>query len=183
MKPSLKLLLRLKMFLKNLQQLIFCLFWASVWSYCLKLSVKNLLIGQLTVKKRIKFVQFDLECKTMLTIKIFCTLSFLIHIFFIGMEKIFPKETFLRFEERKLKDIDFPVNFKICVNPGFNHSELKYFFITKWYCTDFDFFSEVGYKNIWHYFIGRSFYNASVYGWGGHFDNYSTVSSPAGRII
>ena len=42
--------------------------------------------------------------------------------------------------------------FKICATPALNTTVLQ----------------TAGYRNIWDYFVGRSRYNKSIYGWGGH---------------
>ena len=47
---------------------------------------------------------------------------------------------------------------KICVIPGFNQTALH----------------EVGYQATWEYFICRSKFNGSVFGWAGH-DNDSRI--------
>lgn len=54
--------------------------------------------------------------------------------------------------EKQLKNLQFPIMFKICMKPGFNTTALK----------------EEGYAGISEYFLGRSRFNSSVYGWAGH---------------
>ena len=83
---------------------------------------------------------------------IIATIFLIIHLFYIGLDDFYPRETFSRFEKRKLEEIEFPVIFKICIYPGINNTALK----------------EVGYSEIWDYFTGKSDHNKSFYGWAGH---------------
>ena len=85
-------------------------------------------------------------------IKLTGFICYLVHMYFILHNQLYPEETFTRMEERHLDDIKFPVIFKICVTPAFNTSVLR----------------AAGYKNIWGYFLGSSRYNSNVFGWGGH---------------
>ena len=102
-------------------------------------------------------------------IEISCFLLFLIHISIIGYYQLYPTETSTRLSERKLDDLDFPVLFKICLNPAFNENYIK----------------EVGYYSLWSYFIGKGRWRNSnggaVYGWAGHWENGSTISSIQGE--
>merc|ERR1711994_458129 len=70
-----------------------------------------------------------------------------------------------KLSERKLDDLDFPVLIKICLNPAFNEDKIK----------------EVGYYSLWSYFTGkgrwRNSNGSAVYGWAGHWENGSTISS------
>ena len=64
-------------------------------------------------------------------------------------------------EERDLNDMDVPITVKVCVSPGFNNIALQ----------------EVGYSDTWDYFLGRSNYNDSLYGWAGHRDTLEAFGS------
>ena len=98
-----------------------------------------------------------------------CFLLFLIHISIIGYYQLYPTETSTKLSERKLDDLDFPVLFKICLNPAFNEDKIK----------------EVGYYSLWSYFTGkgrwRNSNGSAVYGWAGHWENGSTISSVKGE--
>jgi hypothetical protein len=63
-----------------------------------------------------------------------------------------PSVTNTVVEEKELKNMDFPLTFKICITPGFNDSALQ----------------EAGYKNANTFFNGQSMYNHSSHGWAGH---------------
>ena len=73
-------------------------------------------------------------------IKLTGFICYLVHMYFILHNQLYPEETFTRMEERHLDDIKFPVIFKICVTPALNTSVL----------------SAAGYRNIWGYFLGQS---------------------------
>ena len=87
-----------------------------------------------------------------LIIKLVGFICYLVHMYFIFYNQVYPSETFTRMVEKRLDDIEFPVIFKLCVTPALNVTELK----------------SAGYRNIWRYFLGQSAYNTSLYGWGGH---------------
>ena len=96
-----------------------------------------------------------------------CFLTFTAQMIVLAMNQISPSTTISHLEERNLDSIDFPVLFKICIKPAFNNSELY----------------KAGYKNIWHYFLGQSRYNESVFGWGGHTDNGSIIGTAGGKGV
>ena len=75
----------------------------------------------------------------------------------------FFKPTITRTWEEKvpLRDMDFPLDPKICVIPGFNQAALY----------------DVGYEDTWQYFRGQSRFNESVYGWAGHTKDSGIVGS------
>ena len=94
-----------------------------------------------------------------------CT-AFIVHAIFIAYDLIVPKDTVLRFEERSLDDIEFPIIFKICITPAFNITEIQ----------------DAGYEIVWDYFTGTSRYSRNrIYGWSGHTENGSIVSNAKGK--
>ena len=95
-----------------------------------------------------------------------CFIAFTLQIVIIANNQINPSQTISHLEERSLDSIEFPVLFKICIKPAFNIAELH----------------RVGYDSIWAYFTGQSSYNKSVYGWGGHHKNGSSIASVAGLV-
>ena len=92
------------------------------------------------------------SAKFKILLKLVGSLSFLLHVGFIGFNQLNPSETFTKYQETPLDQIDFPIIFKICLKPSLNLTLLH----------------SLGYKNIKMYFLGRSKHNASIYGWGGH---------------
>ena len=78
---------------------------------------------------------------------------------FLAKEKISPTRTLPQTRYVKLSDLLFPVVFKVCTKPAF----------------DTDFLSSAGYRNVYEYFLGRSKFNSTIFGWAGH--------TPAGEIV
>ena len=64
-----------------------------------------------------------------------------------------PTLTNTQVETKALQGQNFPLIFKICPLPAFRDTAI---------------FREVGYKTTHKYFLGRSMYNESNYGWAGH---------------
>ena len=75
--------------------------------------------------------------------------------------QINPDATVPKTTRKGLGEIDFPVVFKICMNPSFNDTELH----------------SVGYDNMYFYFMGKSRFNSSNYGWSGHTEDGGVVSN------
>ena len=92
------------------------------------------------------------------------TLCLVVHVFLIGMTQLNPTETHTTLETNTLDQMDLPVLFKICISPPANLTLLK----------------SVGYKNLMSYILGRSAYNASIYGWAGHTPEGSPLYRDAG---
>ena len=84
--------------------------------------------------------------------------------------KSFLKPTLLNtsVEEIDLQDIDFPIEIKICAQPGFNQTVLKKMGYGK--AGDYE-------EGIWNYFLGRSQFNSSIIGWAGHTKDFGVKGS------
>ena len=90
-----------------------------------------------------------------LLVHLICGLALLIQLKSVFIDYMEPTVFNVVVEERDLHDMDFPLVFKICVKPGFNNTALE----------------EAGYYTTFgplDYFIGRSKYNRSNFGWAGH---------------
>ena len=77
---------------------------------------------------------------TWLGLRASCLLDFLIQMSLSFYGQIRPDETVPKTTRKALEDIEFPVVFKICMNPSFNDTELQ----------------SVGYDNPYFYFLGKS---------------------------
>ena len=86
--------------------------------------------------------------------------AFLIQLYQITHDTIYPTITTTNIYEDSL--VDIPFIFKICPNPAFNASVLH----------------SLGYNSSTYYFIGRSAFNFSVYGWAGHNKNNTILTKP-----
>jgi hypothetical protein len=82
-----------------------------------------------------------------------CSVAFAVQLWnVLSSGYISPTLTNTVVEQRDLHHMDFPLVFKICIKPGFNVTAVR----------------EMGYKTIYYYFTGTSWYNDSVVGWAGH---------------
>ena len=81
-----------------------------------------------------------------------CFIAFTIQLVSVADKLLNPYETYTNIEQRKLREISFPIIFKICIKPGLDEAELN----------------KSGYDGITNYFRGRSKYNSSLIGWAGH---------------
>ena len=95
-------------------------------------------------------------------IDIACILAALIQLGFILEGFIRPTLLNTSVKEIDLQEIDFPIEIKICAQPGFDETALK----------------EMGYKQgIWNYFRGISQFNRSIIGWAGHTADFEVKGS------
>ena len=95
-------------------------------------------------------------------IDIACILAALIQLGFILEGFIRPTLLNTSVKEIDLQEIDFPIEIKICAQPGFNESLLK----------------DLGYdQGIWSYFLGKSRFNRSIIGWAGHTADFGVKGS------
>ena len=90
-----------------------------------------------------------------------------VHLCYLGYYVLYPEYPTIAVYEKDLKDIDFPLSFRLCVNEPRNGLAR---------------FKSVGYRTYASLFFGISMYNDTVYGWKGHFENGSTFNSVEGNI-
>ena len=98
----------------------------------------------------------------------FPALSCIIHINFIGNGIFYPKLPDTRVLKKTLKDIEFPLTFFLCAFQIENSTER---------------YKNLGYKNDVDFFLGRSMFNSSFVGWGGHTRNGTNIGSVAGKTF
>ena len=79
-----------------------------------------------------------------------------------------PELPSTRKSETDLKDIEFPLSFRICLH------KLKD--INKRY-------QKLGYKDVYKFFLGRSRFNNSFFGWNGHSEKGGIIASTEGYLI
>ena len=92
----------------------------------------------------------------------------LVHISMNGYYILHPDLPAIRVYKKNLQDIDFPLAFKLCA------TETRDTFAR---------YNNVGYVDDFDFFLGRSMFNASLFGWTGHTVNGSTFADVEGRII
>ena len=86
---------------------------------------------------------------------------FFIHVAILGHQRVYPENPSIRVYDKELKDIEFPLSFKLCVRDQDQQSSKRY--------------QNIGYKDIFQFFEGRSYYNSSYVGWTGGDRNKSTT--------
>ena len=90
------------------------------------------------------------------------TIACLIHVAFIGYYIIYPELPDIKIYSKDLKDITFPLVFRLCAQEHQNPKE-KY--------------RKIGYDNSMEFFIGRSMYSWKHYGWNGHKKGNKVIGS------
>ena len=88
------------------------------------------------------------------------SITFVIHTSFIGFKIFYPELPNVRVYKRALKDIYFPLAFRICAN------QKK---------TDNEKYKKFGYEYYEDFFRGQSMFNKSLVGWGGHYPNGTNI--------
>ena len=92
--------------------------------------------------------------------------AFIVHISFIG-NKVFTELPNLQVFKKQLKDIEFPLIFRVCANQVQN-GDAK--------------FQKYGYRNFDDFFRGKSMFNQSLFGWGGHMSNGLNKANVEGKL-
>ena len=89
-----------------------------------------------------------------------------VHIISIGYGIFCPNLPTIRVYKKDLKDIEFPISFRICAYELTNKD---------------DRFIKLGYRSASNYFRGRSMFNESLVGWGGHTKNGTNIGTIEGK--
>ena len=91
-----------------------------------------------------------------------CFFAFSVQVYHLyDQSYVNPIYTDTQIIQKNIQDIEFPVIFKICIQPGFDKKELK----------------SVGYSSERDYFDGNSRFNATIKGWAGHKENGNLFGS------
>ena len=90
---------------------------------------------------------------------------FIVHITTIVYQDLNPRHPSIKSYSKDLKDIEFPISFKLCVGERENAT---------------DKFRRLGYTNEMDFYHGRSRFNETILGWNGHTETMSTVGSIEG---
>ena len=99
------------------------------------------------------------------------TIVLLIHVLLIGENLMFPGNPNVRVERKDLKDIKFPLAFKLCVSSSSQQDDGD----------EFKNYEKFGYNSSYHFFRGVSMFNGSMRGWNGHTRNNSSLGSVKGQ--
>ena len=95
------------------------------------------------------------------------TILCLLHIIINFHVTLYPPNPDIKVYDKELKDVVFPILFKLCGKEIYNTSEK---------------FRKLGYRNEIPFFIGRSQHSKNVIGWNGHTENRSTIGSVSGKL-
>ena len=90
------------------------------------------------------------------------------HIFLNGYYILHPSWPEIKIRNENLKDIEFPISLKVCV------SEIS---------NSYHRYSNLGYKDDFRFFEGKSSFNESLFGWAGHTKDGSTVGQVSGYLV
>ena len=90
------------------------------------------------------------------------------HITMNGFFILYPDLPEIKVYKTNLKNIDFPLAFKFCVKEIEN---------------SLDRYTRHGYASDYDFFWGRSMFNKSLFGWGGHLANGSSIADVKGRYV
>ena len=124
-------------------------------SWCeLKVNTVSMSLVSTTVAQHSRMKPIHSICNFMLQhhlflVNITCFVAFSIQFTSVLKGFLDRTQTNINKHEEDLHGKNFPVILKICINPGFSGTAVN----------------EAGYKNIFHFFSGRSKYNLSIYGW------------------
>ena len=99
----------------------------------------------------------DIRKRFIIMTNIVFLLAFITHISFLFYNMLNPSTPSVRQENKKLKDIEFPIVFNFCFNDYAANRYEKY-----------------GYSYDQRLFRGRSAYNKTLLGWNGHTADGST---------
>ena len=99
-----------------------------------------------------------------LVINIIIIIICIVHVSLTGYHVLFPDLPSIRIQDKTLKDIEFPLFIQVCV------SEIE----------RTDMFTHLGYEHEINFYLGKSFYNDSLFGWSGHLQNGSRIGTVEG---
>ena len=85
-------------------------------------------------------------------INVACLVIFIVQALELVIQYRNPEFTTTSVEYTRLDEIEFPILFRVCVNPGFKSDKL----------------SQYGYSDLVGYFHGKNSKGSSVIGWTGH---------------
>ena len=107
------------------------------------------------------------------SVNVACILAATIQLACVLKQFLLPKQTNTSLENVDLEEIEFPLVFKICSQPGFNVSAIR----------------EAGYghrtskNDVANYFFGQSRFDFSTVGWAGHQNGSSVVDTDVAEIF
>ena len=92
--------------------------------------------------------------------------AFILHVSILIYYKLNPELPSIKHYKNNLKEIDFPIAFKFCIEEKGENDTSK--------------LKDLGYKDLSDFFYGISMFNDPIVGWAGHTKNGSTIGSVEG---
>ena len=84
----------------------------------------------------------------------------------LARDKLYPTQTWPHTRYVKMANVpEFPVVFKVCIKPAFDLGSLN----------------ASGYRSEYDYFLGRSKFNSTIFGWAGHTADGDIMSNTSGK--
>ena len=99
-------------------------------------------------------------------VSLFFTIVCMIHVIYTLYSTIYPTHPSIKVIEKDLKEIAFPILFKICGKEYSNSSSR---------------FRKLGYAAELDFYGGLSKFNKTIIGWNGHTENGSTIGPLTGK--
>ena len=88
---------------------------------------------------------------------------FLVHVSLVAFNSMNPANPSINVYHKKLEKLEyFPISLKLCAKKASSVDNV---------------FRKFGYSHDYKFFIGKSYYNASIKGWNGHTRNGTTIAS------
>ena len=110
----------------------------------------------------------DIQRKFVFFFNILFFCVFLGHILRIGFKLKNPEIPSVKMYKRELKDIEFPLTFKLCLLENKTSSER---------------YKRLGYDNANGFYAGQSMFDSKYVGWNGHSSNKTTFASVQGKAL
>ena len=101
-----------------------------------------------------------------LVVHLLCGAALLLQLTTLLHSLLSPTLTHTTMEEVRLEDLPIPLSIRLCIKPSFDTLALE----------------ELGYADVYNYFLGRSRYNKTVIGWAGHSNINYTVEEVLRRV-
>ena len=111
------------------------------------------------MKVRLKYMRY--------VVKMAFTIIFITHTSLIAFKIRYPDVPDLKVSKKHLKDIDFPLNFKLCFH-DIENSRSRY--------------QKYGFNYDYDFYRGKSMFNGSIFGWNGHDKLGFTVGPVRGNL-
>ena len=94
------------------------------------------------------------------------SIAFIFHVSWIIFLIVHPPLPEVEVSKEDLRDLEFPLVFRICAFELFGNTER---------------YENVGYSDYWEFFNGNSMYNSELFGWSGFTEDNTTIATVEGK--